>query len=99
LLQFLRVRGQEGGATDLFRRWLSHSSTLNAATGAHVAVPDTNMAATTVVVEPRLHFRVGRQGWIRPGISFVRGPDARGFDAPLPTGQAAGVQVDIPVTF
>ena len=57
------------------------------------------MTSTTIVVGPRFHFRVGKQRWIRPGISFVRGLDARGFDAPLLTAQATGVQVDIPVTF
>jgi hypothetical protein len=33
------------------------------------------------------------------GISFVRGLDARGFDAPLLTAQTTGVQVDVPVMF
>jgi hypothetical protein len=126
LLQFVRVRGEDGiGATDSFRseaavglhlgyfigshfslssdlhyrRWLSHPTTLSAATGARVALSDADMAGTTVAVGPRFHFRVGKQGWIRPGLSFVRGLDARGFDAPLLTAQATGVQVDVPVTF
>jgi hypothetical protein len=126
LLQFVRVRGEDGvGATDSFRteaavglhlgyfigshfslssdlhyrRWLSHPTTLSAATGARVALSDADMASTTVAVGPRFHFRVGKQGWIRPGISFVRGFDARGFDAPLLTARATGVQVDLPVTF
>jgi hypothetical protein len=79
------------------RRWLSHPTTLSAATGARVALSDADMASTTVAVGPRFHFRVGKQGWIRPGISFVRGLDARGFD--LLTAQATGVQVDVPVMF
>jgi hypothetical protein len=82
-----------------YRRWLSHPTTLSAATGARVALSDADMAGTTVAVGPRFHFRVGKQGWIRPGLSFVRGLDARGFDAPLLTAQATGVQVDVPVTF
>jgi hypothetical protein len=82
-----------------YRRWLSHPTTLSAATGARVAVSDADMASTTIAVGPRVHFRVGKQGWIRPGISFVRGLDARGFDAPLLTAQATGVQIDVPVIF
>ncbi|HXI60275.1 MAG TPA: hypothetical protein VNO55_29625, partial [Polyangia bacterium] len=82
-----------------YRRWLSHPTTLSAATGARIALSDADMASTTVSVGPRFHFRVGKQGWIRPGISFVRGFDARGFDAPLLTAQPTGVQVDVPVTF
>jgi hypothetical protein len=126
LLQFVRVRGEDGvGATDSFRteaavglhlgyfigshfslssdlhhrRWLSHPTTLSAATGARVALSDADRASTTVAVGPRFHFRVGKQGWIAPGISFVRGFDARGFDAPLLTARATGVQVDLPVMF
>jgi hypothetical protein len=57
------------------------------------------MASTTVAFGPRFHFRVGKQGWLRPGISFVRGLDARGFEAPLLTAQPTGVQIDVPVTF
>jgi hypothetical protein len=126
LLQFVRVRGEDGvGATDSFRseaavglhlgyfigshfslssdlhyrRWLSHPTTLSAATGARVALSDSDMASTTIAVGPRFHFRVGKQGWIRPGISFVRGLDARGFDAPLLTAKTTAVQVDVPVMF
>lgn len=126
LLQFVRVRGADGGdATDLFRtqaaaglhlgyffgsrfslsgdlhhrRWLSHPTTRSAITGARVALSDADMAATTIAVGPRLHFRVGKQGWVRPGLSLVRGLDSRGFDAPLLTAQATGVQIDVPVTF
>jgi len=82
-----------------YRRWLSHPTTLNAATCARVALSDADMASTTVTVGPRFHFRVGKQGWIRPGISFVRGLDARGFDAPLLTAGATGVLVDVPLMF
>jgi len=82
-----------------YRRWLSNPTTLSAASGARVALSDADMASTTVAVGPRLHFRVGKQGWVRPGLSFVRGFDARGFGAPLLTAQATGVQVDVPVMF
>ena len=39
---------------------------------------DADMDTVTVAAGPRLHFRLGKQAWIRPGISFVRGLDARG---------------------
>lgn len=126
LLQFVRVRGGDGGgASDPFRteaaaglhvgyfigphfsvgadvhhrRWLSRPTTLSAATGSKGALSDGDMSATTVAAGPRFHFRVGKQGWICPGFSFVRGFDARAFGAPLLTAQATGVQVDVPVTF
>jgi hypothetical protein len=82
-----------------YRRWLSRPTTLDASTGARVTFSDAGLNTTTVAVGPRAHFRVGRHGWIRPGLSFVRGLDARGFDAPLITAQATAVQLDIPVTF
>jgi hypothetical protein len=81
------------------RRWLSRPTTLSPATGARVALSDANMASTTVAIGPRFHFSVGKQGWIRPGISFVRGLDSRGWGAPLLTAQTTAVQVDIPVSF
>jgi hypothetical protein len=87
-------------SSDLYyRRWLSHPTMLSAVTGARVELSDADMVNTTVAVGPRFHFRVGKQSWVRPGISFVRGLDARGFDAPLLTGQATGVRIDVPVTF
>lgn len=82
-----------------YRRWLSHPTTLSAATGARISSSEADLASTTVAVGPRFHFRVGKQGWIRPGISFVRGFDARGFDAPLLTARTTGVQIDLPVMF
>jgi hypothetical protein len=82
-----------------YRRWLSQPTALSAATGVRVPLSDADMASTTVAVGPRFHFRVGRQGSICPGISFVRGLDARGLDAPLLTARTTAVQVDIPVLF
>jgi hypothetical protein len=46
-----------------------------------------------------LHFRLGKQAWIRPGISSIRGLDTLGFDAPLLTAQTTAVQIDVPVMF
>lgn len=111
LLQFVRVRGGDGPGADApfrtqaavglhlgyffgshfslsgdltYQRWLAHPATAN---------------MVTVAVGPRAHFRLGKQVSIRPGVSFVRGLDARGFDAPLITAQTTGVQLDLPVTF
>jgi hypothetical protein len=82
-----------------YQRWLSHPTALNAVTGTRVPISDANMDTLTAAVGPRLHFRLGKQAWIRPGISFVRGLDARGLDAPLLTAQTTAVQIDIPVMF
>ena len=87
------------GADLRYQRWLSHPTTLNPMTGARVPLSDANMDTVTVAAGPRLHFRLGKQAWIRPGISFVRGLDARGFDAPLLTAQTTAVQIDVPVMF
>lgn len=81
------------------RRWLSHSTSAGVNPGARVTFSDAGTDTTTVAVGPRFHFRLGEHGWVRPGLSFVRGIDARGFDAPLLTAQATAVQLDIPVTF
>jgi hypothetical protein len=82
-----------------YQRWLTHPTTLNAITGAHVPFSDSNMDMVTVAGGPRMHFRLGKQASLHPGISFVRGLDARGFDAPLVTAQTTAIQVDIPITF
>jgi hypothetical protein len=87
------------GGDLLYQRWLSHPTTRDAMTGAHVPLSDANMDTVTVAAGPRLHFRLGKQAWIRPGISFVRGFDARGLDAPLLTAQTTALQIDIPLTF
>ena len=81
-----------------YQRWLTHPTTLNA-TGARVPIRDADMDMLTVAAGPRLHFRVGKHGWIRPGISYTRGFDARGFGAPLITAQTNAVQIDVPVMF
>lgn len=113
LLQSVRVRGDNGGdATPLFRTEAAAGLHLGYFIGSHFSLSSdlhhrrglfhahrTSLSATTIAVGPRFHFRVGRQGWIRPGVSFVRGFDARGFDAPLLTAQTTGVQLDVPVMF
>ncbi len=82
-----------------YRRWLSHPTTVGANAGPRITFSDAGMNTTSVAVGPRVHFRLGKHAWARPGLSFVRGLDARGFAAPLITAQATAVQVDVPVTF
>jgi len=82
-----------------YQRWLSHPTARNLATGAQVPLSDDKMDAVTFAVGPRLHFKLGKQAGIHPGVSFVRGLNGQGLDATLVTGQATGVQLDIPVMF
>ncbi|HEY0708931.1 MAG TPA: hypothetical protein VGG33_19130 [Polyangia bacterium] len=81
------------------RRWLSSPTTANATPGPHITFAGAGLNTTSAAVGPRFHFQLGQRGWVRPGLSFVRGFDARGFGAPLITAQATAVQLDIPVTF
>lgn len=87
------------GADLSYQRWLSHPTTVNAGTGARVSIASADMDALTAAAGPRFHFRLGKHAWVRPGLSFVRGFDRRGFDAPLLTAQATAVQLDVPVMF
>jgi hypothetical protein len=48
----------------------------------------------TVAVGPRLHFKLGGQQWLRPGISY-----ARALDAPFSTSHYQMVQLDLPFVF
>jgi hypothetical protein len=82
-----------------YQRWLSHPTTLNAMTGEQVPLSDAAMDTLTVSAGLRFHFRWGQHAWIRPGISYTRGFDGRGIDAPLITAQTNAVQIDIPVMF
>jgi len=70
-----------------YQRWLSHPTMVEA------------VDTTTIAVGPRLHFRLGKEIRIHPGLSLARGIDARGFDAPLVTARATTVQLDLPVAF
>jgi hypothetical protein len=82
-----------------YQRWLSHPTTLSAFTGERVPVSAGDMHALTVAAGPRLHFKLGKQAAIHPGLSFVRGIDRRGFDAPLLTAETTAVAIDVPVMF
>lgn len=49
---------------------------------------------TTFAIGPRLHFKFGEKGWIRPGVAY-----ARGIDDPLAKASYNMLQVDVPVAF
>jgi hypothetical protein len=74
------------GAELLYQRWLSNPTALN---------DDT----LTFAGGPRFHFKVGKEAAIHPGLSFVRGFDGRGLDAPLVTAHPTALQIDVPVVF
>jgi hypothetical protein len=114
LLQFVRVRGDKSAAaTGRFRTNSAMGLHLGYFIGSHFSLggdlryqrwlssTDANidMDMATVAAGPRLHFRLGKQAWIRPGISFVRGLDARGLDMPLITARTTAVQIDVPIMF
>jgi hypothetical protein len=82
-----------------YQRWLSHPTTLDAVTRAQVPLPDRDMDAVTLAAGLRLHFRLGKQTSIHPGLSVMRGFDSRGFSAPMVTAETTAVQLDVPVTF
>jgi hypothetical protein len=98
LSQAARVRGESG---DRFRTRAAVGLHLGYFLGSHVSLgADVHYRRdVTVAFGPRAHFSVGRRGWVRPGLSFVRGLDARGLDAPLLTAQTTAVMLDLPVTF
>ncbi len=50
--------------------------------------------STTVAVGPRLHFKIGQDVWLRPGLSY-----ATALDEPLSKSKYNIVQVDLPVVF
>jgi hypothetical protein len=114
VLQYVRVRGEDSpNASDPFRTQAAVGLHLGYFIGSHVSLSGelyhqrwlsqpTNVAATamtTVAAGPRAHFELGKHAWICPGLSVVRGLDARGFDAPLLTAQTTALQIDIPVRF
>jgi hypothetical protein len=82
-----------------YQRWLSHPTHLHPASGQRVPIPDARMDVLTVAIGPRFHFELGMRGGIHPGIAFVRGFDARGFEGPFINDQTTAIQVDVPVQF
>jgi hypothetical protein len=87
------------GADLRYQRWLTHPAALDRTSGARVPLPSAQMDAVTAALGPRFHFRVGQSGSMHPGLSLMRGFDARGFDAPLLHAETTAVQIDVPVQF
>jgi hypothetical protein len=76
------------GAELRYQRWLSTPRAVAAdATG-------TTRDNLTMAVGPRVHLRVGKSTWIRPGIAY-----AQGLDYPMTKQDYRIVQVDVPVSF
>jgi hypothetical protein len=86
------------GAELRYQRWLSTPTTgaKNAMTGVVTSTPfpDYKLDTTTVAIGPRLHFKVGKSIWIRPGLSY-----SRALDRPLTDASYNIVQLDVPVIF
>ena len=86
------------GAELRYQRWLSTPTTgaKNTMTGVvtSTSFADYKMDSTTAAIGPRFHFKLGKNMWCRPGISY-----ARGLDRPITDASYNMVQVDVPVVF
>lgn len=80
------------GAELRYQRWLTTPTRL--VMGAKVDIPDPNKDTMTVAIGPRLHFKVGRNMFLRPGVSYTRA-----LDNPLSAASYNTLQVDVPVVF
>jgi len=69
-----------------YQRWLSNAAPVRADGRARETL--------TLAAGPRLHFRLGRSRWIRPGLSF-----SLPLDEPLSGQRYRMLQVDVPVSF
>lgn len=110
LLQLTRVRGpksQDGSRTNFtaglhlghfFSRRVSVAGELRVQRWLGEAAPlrmdPAAREQATFAVGPRLHFKLGRASWLRPGLSYTRALDkpmsSKGYDI---------VQLDVPVSF
>jgi len=75
-----------------YQRWLSSNTQLTM--GNRVDIPGFAKDTVTVAIGPRAHFAIGKNMWLRPGISY-----ARGLDRPLTDASYNVVQVDVPLYF
>lgn len=82
-----------------YERWLLRPTALNVATGAQVPLADRDMDNVTLAAGMRLHFGLGRQTSMHPGLCLMRGFDGRAFSAPLVTRETTAVELDLPVEF
>lgn len=76
-----------------YQRWLS-DVTQRSASGGTVAIADSAKDTFTFGVGPRGNFKLGKNAWVRPGISY-----SQGLDKPLTDAKYRMVQVDVPVVF
>lgn len=87
------------GADLEYRRWLSHSTMLDAMTDPRVPNAHEGLATLTASIGARLHFHVGRAS-IHPGLSYMRGFDGLALHGPTNiTKQTNAVGIAIPVLF
>lgn len=81
------------GADLRYQRWLVPPGTIEKLRAAN---DDSAMDNTTFALGPRVHIKVGKSSWIRPGLSYGRGLDK-------PTNSAGSnyqiVQLDVPIQF
>lgn len=87
------------GADLLYQRWLSHPTKLDSMTGARTPIADAEMAALTMSLGVRVHFKVGQVS-VHPGLSFTRGLDATGPTAgSMISNRTTAFALDVPVLF
>jgi hypothetical protein len=80
------------GAEIRYQRWLTTPTRL--VNGVKMDIPDANKDQTTVAIGPRAHFAIGKNLFVRPGISYTRA-----LDNPLSGASYNVLQVDVPVLF
>lgn len=74
------------GAEIRHQRWLT--------TPAAVAKDEALRETTSFAAGPRVHFKLGKTTWARPGVAF-----AMGLDDPMMAKEHKIIQIDIPVVF
>lgn len=80
------------GAELRYQRWLTTPTQL--VMGSKVPFADADKDTMTVAIGPRVHFKVGRNTFLRPGISY-----SRALDNPLSAASYNTLQVDVPIVF
>ena len=80
------------GAELRYQRWLTTPTRL--VMGSKLDIPDANRDTMTVAIGPRVHVKVGRSMFLRPGVSY-----SRALDNPLSGASYNTLQIDVPVLF
>ncbi len=87
------------GADLEYRRWLSHPTTLDAMSGARVALSHDALSTLTASIGARLHLRIGNAS-LHPGLSYTRGFDGLTLHGPMRiTKQTNAIALALPVRF